>query len=160
MPHVQLSRSGGVSLYLRTRGDTTKSNKDDSSAQFPSKESYSLQHPFFKKDMASYVNKKPETRLFIDGEFVKPKTEKVFDIYNPASEELAATVYEAGAEDVDVAVQAAKAAFDGWEGLGALGRTGILLKLADAIESNAEELDYLDAICMGKPISDCKKCCS
>jgi hypothetical protein len=105
--------------------------------------------------MASYLENKPETRLFIGGEFVEPKSGKTFDIYNPATEELAATVYEAGAEEVDAAVEAAKAAFDGWEGLGALGRTGILLKLADSIEANAEELDYLDAICMGKPISDC-----
>lgn len=106
--------------------------------------------------MASYKENKPETRLFIDGEFVKPNSGKTFDIYNPATEELAATVYEAGAEDVDAAVKAAKAAFEGWEGLGASGRTGMLLKLADAIEAHAEELDYLDAICMGKPISDCE----
>lgn len=106
--------------------------------------------------MASYQKNKPETRLFIGGDFVEPKSGKTFDIYNPATEELAATVFEAGAEEVDAAVKAAKDAFEGWEGLGASGRTGVLLKLADAIEAHAEELDYLDAICMGKPISDCK----
>jgi len=106
--------------------------------------------------MASYKMKKPETRLFMGGEFVTPKSGKTFEVHNPATEELVANVYEAGPEDVDAAVEAAKDAFEGWEGLGALGRTAVLLKLADAIEANAEELDYLDAICMGKPISDCE----
>lgn len=109
--------------------------------------------------MASYEQKKPESRLFIGGRFVESRSGKRFNIYNPATEELAATVYEAGAEDVDDAVKAAQAAFEGWEELGASCRTGILLKLADAIEAHAEELDYLDAICMGKPISDCKTEC-
>ena len=106
--------------------------------------------------MGSYTPKgKPEARLFINGEFVESKSGKKFDVHNPATEVLAASVYEAGAEDVDLAVKAAEAAFEGWDGIGATARSGHLVKLAEAIEQIADELDYLDAICMGKPVADC-----
>lgn len=107
--------------------------------------------------MADYTTKRIEDRLFINGEFVPSISGKKFDLYNPATEKVAASVYEAGAEDVDVAVKAAKAAFPAWSALGAAERAGYLAKLADAMEANINEIGYLEAITMGKPyVGDCK----
>lgn len=104
-----------------------------------------------------YKTKRIEDRLFIDGEFVPSISGKKFDLYDPASEKLVASVYEAGAEDVDVAVAAAKAAFPAWSALSAAERGGYLYKLADAIEKNINELGYVEAITMGKPfVGDCE----
>ncbi|OAP59768.1 hypothetical protein AYL99_04770 [Fonsecaea erecta] len=98
-----------------------------------------------------YQPKHIEERLFINGEFVPSKSGKKFDIINPNNEKFAASVYEAGAEDVDEAVKAAQAAFPAWSGLSAAERQGYIEKLADAIEKNLEEIGYLEAISMGKP---------
>ncbi|KIX02224.1 uncharacterized protein Z518_08163 [Rhinocladiella mackenziei CBS 650.93] len=98
-----------------------------------------------------YKPKHIEDRLFINGEFVPSKSGKKFDITNPSTEKLAASVYEAGAEDVDLAVKAAQEAFPAWSALSAADRAGYLNKLADAIEKNVDEIGYLEAISMGKP---------
>ncbi len=98
-----------------------------------------------------YKPKHIEDRLFINGEFVPSISGKKFDIVNPNNEKFAASVYEAGAEDVDLAVKAAKEAFPAWSALSATDRQGYLNKLADAIEKNVTEISYLEAISMGKP---------
>lgn len=49
-------------------------------------------------------------KLYINGEFVESKSQKTFDTYNPATGEVLATVFEAGAEDIDLAVKAARKA--------------------------------------------------
>ncbi|OQV07455.1 hypothetical protein CLAIMM_11885 [Cladophialophora immunda] len=95
-----------------------------------------------------------EDRLFINGEFVPSISGKKFDVYNPTTEKLAASVYEADVEDVDLAVNAAKEAFPAWSALSAAERISYLNRLADAIEANADELAYLEAITMGKPYVD------
>ncbi|PWY73027.1 aldehyde dehydrogenase [Aspergillus heteromorphus CBS 117.55] len=92
-----------------------------------------------------------EDRLFINGEFVPSKAGKKFDVYNPATEKVSASVYEADADDVDLAVQAAKAAFPAWSELSALERGHYLERWADALEKSLPEISYLDAISMGKP---------
>ena len=94
-----------------------------------------------------------ETRLFINGEFVPAKSGKTFDVYNPQTEKFSASVSEAGVEDVDAAVKAAKDAFPAWSALSAVERAGYLYKLADAMDEIADELAYLDAITMGKTVN-------
>ncbi|EXJ72505.1 aldehyde dehydrogenase (NAD+) [Cladophialophora psammophila CBS 110553] len=79
---------------------------------------------------------------------------KKYDIINPATEKLSAIIYAADAEDVAIAVKAAKLAFPAWTESGALARVGYLFKLADALDKHADELDYLHVICMGKPIGN------
>lgn len=97
-----------------------------------------------------------EGQLFINGAFVPSISGKTFNVNNPTTEKLAACVYEAGAEDVDLAVKAAKEAFPAWSALSASNRIDYLLRLADTIEKNADELAYLEAITMGKPyVDDC-----
>ncbi|EXA32074.1 hypothetical protein FOVG_16650 [Fusarium oxysporum f. sp. pisi HDV247] len=90
-------------------------------------------------------------RLFINGEFVPSVSHKKFDVINPAAEEIAASIYEAGAEDVDLAVEAAKAAFPEWSALSADVRCDYLSKLADEIDQYEGQITYMEAITMGVP---------
>ncbi len=69
----------------------------------------------------------PETRLFINNEFVDAESKKTFKTVNPATEEVICEVQEAGPADVDKAVAAAKAAFEigsPWRTMDATGRRG------------------------------------
>jgi len=105
---------------------------------------------------AKFQKQPIEGRLFINGVFVNAQSGKTFDIINPATETYAATVQEASVEDVDTAVAAAKAAFPAWSELSAGVRGDYLYKLADALEKHMDEMNYLDAISMGKPAwNDC-----
>ncbi|MDL2417985.1 aldehyde dehydrogenase family protein [Bacillus shihchuchen] len=49
-----------------------------------------------------------EIKMFINGEFVPSISEKTFETYNPATEDVLAVVYEAQEEDIDTAVKAAR----------------------------------------------------
>ncbi|WP_175073345.1 aldehyde dehydrogenase family protein [Terribacillus sp. AE2B 122] len=95
-------------------------------------------------------------KLYINGEFVASATEKTFDSYNPATGEVLATVYEAGAEDIDRAVKAARLAFDEgpWSTMTAAERSRIMYKLADLMEEHADVLAQLETLDNGKPIRE------
>ncbi|KAJ3534992.1 hypothetical protein NM208_g7317 [Fusarium decemcellulare] len=90
-----------------------------------------------------------EDRLFINGEFVPSTSGRKFDVTNPTTEEVVASVYEADAQDVDIAVQAAKTAFPAWAALSAETRSNYLIKLAEEVEQHVEQLTRLEAITMG-----------
>ncbi|MFD1705302.1 aldehyde dehydrogenase family protein [Siminovitchia sediminis] len=94
--------------------------------------------------------------LYINGEFVKSADGKTFDTPNPATGETLATLYEAGAEDIDRAVKAARKAFDEgkWSKMSAAQRGRLMYKLADLIEENKEELAQLETLDNGKPIRE------
>ncbi|KAK6386251.1 hypothetical protein LTS17_001826 [Exophiala oligosperma] len=100
---------------------------------------------------SAFRNQPIEGRLFINGEFVEARSGKKFDVVNPSTEEVTTSVWEAGVEDVNAAVAAAKAAFPAWSELPASERGTYLLKLADALEKRLPEIAYLDAVSMGKP---------
>ncbi|WHY93916.1 aldehyde dehydrogenase family protein [Neobacillus cucumis] len=95
-------------------------------------------------------------RLYINGEFVESFSSKKFETYNPATGEVLATVYEAGREDINLAVKAAKTAFElgPWSKMSAAERARLIYKLADLIEEHQEELAQLDTIDNGKPIHE------
>ena len=97
--------------------------------------------------------KPSHTQLLINGKFVNSVEGRTFDTYNPSTEEKIATIQEAGSKDVDLAVKAAKKAFDHgpWRKMSAYERGRILYKLGDLIEANREELAHLDTIDNGKP---------
>ena len=90
------------------------------------------------------------TRMLIDGQFVAGEgdAEKVL---NPATGELIATVPEASVEQVHKAVSAAHRAFEAWSETTPMERSRLLLKLADAIESRAEDFARLESLNCGKP---------
>lgn len=94
------------------------------------------------------------TELFIDGQFVPAKNGGTIDTLNPFNGELITKIAAAEAEDVDLAVAAAKRAFPAWSAMGAAARGGLLLKLADLIEDNLEELAQLESLDTGHPIRD------
>lgn len=93
-----------------------------------------------------------ETRLFINNEFVTSEDGKKFEVTNPATEELTISVYEAGAADVEQAVQAAKGAFPSWSALSGFQRAEYFYKLADLFERSNLYFAKLEAVSMGKPV--------
>jgi aldehyde dehydrogenase (NAD+) len=95
-----------------------------------------------------------QTKLYIDGELIDGLAGRTIDVLNPADGTVLATVAEAGAEDVDRAVAAARRAFPGWAARPAAERGRLLLALADAIEDHAEELARLESLDTGHPIRD------
>lgn len=97
------------------------------------------------------------TQLFINGEFVDGIAGGRIPVLNPFDNSEICEIAEARAEDVDVAVEAAKAAFPAWSRMDPSARGHLLLKLADAIEANAEELIELEAMDTGHPVRDARK---
>jgi betaine-aldehyde dehydrogenase len=75
-------------------------------------------------------------------------------VVNPATEEPVAELEEAGAEDADAAVAAARAAFPAWGAVAPADRARLLRALASAVEDHAEELALIETRNVGKPISD------
>jgi len=94
---------------------------------------------------------------FINGAFVPPRSENYFDDINPATAEVIAQIPDSDERDIDAAVRAAKAAFPAWSCKPAAERSNLLLKLADLIEQNVEELAKLESIDNGKTISLAKR---
>ncbi|MCY1332882.1 NADP/NAD-dependent aldehyde dehydrogenase PuuC [compost metagenome] len=95
-----------------------------------------------------------QNQLFIDGRFVPALKGGEIDVLNPADGSLITRIAAAEAEDVDLAVAAAQRAFPAWAALPAAARGLLLLKLADAIEANAEELAQLESLDTGHPLRD------
>jgi aldehyde dehydrogenase (NAD+) len=83
----------------------------------------------------------PEPRMFIDGSLTEAKSGRRFDNVNPATEEVLGQVADAGVEDMDLAIAAARRAFDetSWATDRAL-RKRCLLQLQAAIEAEREQL--------------------
>jgi aldehyde dehydrogenase (NAD+) len=92
--------------------------------------------------------------LLIDGKRVPAVSGRYFETLNPATEEVLASVAEAGAEDVDAAVRSARAAFEGpWGEMRAADRGHALLRLAGLIREHQNELIELESLDSGKPVS-------
>jgi betaine-aldehyde dehydrogenase len=89
-------------------------------------------------------------RNFIGGEYVDGRTESTTDIVNPATGSVVATAPVSGSADVDAAYGAAEAAFTEWGRTTPSERQQALLKIADAIEANADELIALESENTGK----------
>jgi aldehyde dehydrogenase (NAD+) len=93
--------------------------------------------------------------LFIGGEFVDPLAGGSFKTVNPATEEVLAEVAQADAADVDVAVRAARRAYDGvWSRLPGRERAKYLFRIARLLQERARELAVLETVDNGKPIRE------
>jgi aldehyde dehydrogenase (NAD+)/betaine-aldehyde dehydrogenase len=95
-----------------------------------------------------------ENRLYIGGQFLHAMAGGVIEVHNPHDGSKLADVAEARAEDVDLAVDAAEAAYPAWSSMAAMDRGRLLLRLAEAIEGNAEDLARLETMDTGHPIRD------
>ena len=93
-------------------------------------------------------------QLFIDGRFVDAEDGATLATLNPHDNSPIADVAMAGPADIDKAVAAAQRAFPAWARMAAADRGRILLRLADLIEANAEELARLESLDTGHPLKD------
>lgn len=93
-------------------------------------------------------------QLFIDGRFVDAVSGETLATLNPHDNSRIVDVAMAGKADIDLAVDAATRAFPKWSRLAAADRGRILLRLADLIEANAEELARLESLDTGHPLKD------
>ncbi|WP_206886469.1 aldehyde dehydrogenase family protein [Alicyclobacillus mali (ex Roth et al. 2021)] len=106
-------------------------------------------------DVVEFLKSGPKG-LFINGEFVPSQSGKTFDAINPATEEVLVSVYEADAPDIDLAVKAARRAFEEgpWSRMSAADRSRLLYKLADLMEEHKLQLAQLETLDNGKPIRE------
>ncbi|MET8360448.1 aldehyde dehydrogenase family protein [Micromonospora sp. NPDC005171] len=103
----------------------------------------------------SVVDLKPSYGLFIDGTFVDPTDGGSFKSINPASEEVLAEIAEAGAQDVERAVRAARTAYDKvWGPMPGRDRAKYLYRIARLIQERSRELAVLESLDNGKPIRE------
>jgi aldehyde dehydrogenase (NAD+) len=93
--------------------------------------------------------------LFVGGEFVEPKSGRYMATIDPSTEEVLAEVPEAGPEDVDLAVTAAREAFESrWRDLPGKERSKYLYRIARALQERAREFAVLESMNGGKPIKE------
>jgi betaine-aldehyde dehydrogenase len=98
-------------------------------------------------------------QLYIDGRFVDAESGHTLPVLNPHDSSVITEVAMAGKSDIDSAVNAAHRAFPAWARLAAADRGRILLRLADLIESNGEELARLESMNTGHPLRDSRAAC-
>ena len=108
------------------------------------------------KRLASDAESQVEGRLFINGEYVDATDGGKFEVINPATNEVCATVAAGTEKDIDKAVAAAKESYKArsWLKMAPRKRMGIMMKFADLVNQNAPELALMETMNMGKPISD------
>ena len=96
------------------------------------------------------------SQAFIDGAFVDAASKETFDCISPGSGRVIASVAACDAEDVDRAVRGARKAFESgvWSGLAPKKRKRVLVRLAELVRENRDELALLETLDMGKPIRD------
>jgi acyl-CoA reductase-like NAD-dependent aldehyde dehydrogenase len=98
------------------------------------------------------------TENFINGEFRPASNGKTLDVINPATEESIAQVPASTKDDVDAAVQAARAAFEGpWSKLSARERGRLVYKLGERLMERADEIAKLETLHNGKPIFESRQ---
>jgi len=97
------------------------------------------------------------TGLFINNEFVKAADGKTFEVINPATEKVICSVQEGTEKDIDIAVSAARKAFEGpWRKETPENRGKLLVKLANLFEENLDLLASVEALDNGKAVNMAK----
>ncbi len=103
------------------------------------------------------INLSKITRPFINNKFIIPTSSHISKtLINPATEESLIQVVEGIPSDVDLAVKVATDTLHSWSSLSGADRRNILLKIADGIDKNSEELALIESLNVGKPIKDAK----
>jgi aldehyde dehydrogenase len=91
---------------------------------------------------------------FINGRFVPPLKGQYFDVVTPITGGVYTQAARSGAEDVELALDAAHAAAPAWGRTSATERANVLLKIADRLEQNLERLAYAETVDNGKPMRE------
>ncbi|WNM19965.1 aldehyde dehydrogenase family protein [Flavobacterium capsici] len=106
-------------------------------------------------ESTSHIKLKDTYDLFINGQFVKPKSGKYFDTINPANEKILAKVAEANEADVDLAVKAARKAYTSvWSKLSGKERGKYIYRIARIIQERAREFAVVETLNGGKSIRE------
>ncbi|HEX3368804.1 MAG TPA: aldehyde dehydrogenase family protein [Candidatus Cybelea sp.] len=94
--------------------------------------------------------------MYVDGEWRLARSGATRDLFNPSNGRKIASIAEAGAEDAQAAIAAARNAFDRgpWASTTAADRAALLFKVADAIDAHREEFMRLDTLNNGKPLRE------
>jgi len=91
---------------------------------------------------------------FIGGKWTPPVKGEYFDVITPINGTVYTRAARSGAEDIELALDAAHAAKDVWAKASAGERANVLLKIADRIDANLELLAYAETVDNGKPIRE------
>jgi aldehyde dehydrogenase len=91
---------------------------------------------------------------FVNGQWVAPRKGEYFEVITPITGKPYSMAARSGADDIELALDAAHAAADAWGRTAAGDRANILLKIADRIEANLELLAYAETVDNGKPIRE------
>ena len=93
---------------------------------------------------------------FVDGREIEAGSGAMLDVRNPATGEVIAKIPNSTADDVDVAMRSARAAFEGkqWGGMDLRARARLVNRLADAFETNLEQLYRLETLNNGRPVNE------
>lgn len=106
-------------------------------------------------ESTDHIRLQKQYELFINGKFVKPGSGKYFDTINPATEEKIASIAEANEKDVDMAVKAARSAYDKtWSKMPAKERAKYIYRIARLIQERARELSVIETMDGGKSIRE------
>ncbi len=92
-------------------------------------------------------------RNVVNGELVDAVSGESYDVIDPTTGEVYATAPMSGPEDLDRAYAAAEAAFEGWGGSTPRDRASALLKIAEAVDARAEEINGVESKDTGKPLA-------
>ena len=96
-----------------------------------------------------------EYQLFINGQFQKPLAKKYFPSINPSNEQQLSRIAKAESKDVDLAVNSARAAFNGkWSKISAKERAKYIYRIARIIQEKSKELAIVETLDGGKPIRE------
>lgn len=102
-----------------------------------------------------HIKLKEQYDLFINGKWQKPTSGKYFDTINPASLEKIANIAQANDTDVDLAVKAARNAYENvWSKLSGKERGKYLFRIARLIQEKAREFAVIETLDGGKPIRE------
>jgi len=104
-------------------------------------------------DLAASV-KLPYTQLYIGGQWRDAIDGGTLDVIDPATEKVICTISAGNAKDIDLAVTAARRAFESpeWRDMPPLARAGLINRLADLMERDLESLAQLESLDQGKPV--------
>lgn len=106
-------------------------------------------------ESTDHVKIQPRYELFIGGKWQEPASKKYFDTISPSTEDKLAEVAEANAKDVDLAVAAARAAYEKyWSKLRPLDRGKYIYRVARLMQEKARELAIVETMNGGKPIKE------
>ena len=89
---------------------------------------------------------------YINGELIEPVSKKYLDNYEPATGQVYSLIPDSDEKDIQLAVEAAKAAFPSWSKTGLEDRMMVMMKIAEGIEKNFEEFVAAESKDNGKPL--------